>query len=62
MESFHPWIERLETRMTERVLDEVSREIPPTWYADEYDALLRLLEQLFRARAAERRDSSILRR
>jgi hypothetical protein len=50
MESFHPWIERLETRITEKVLDEVSREIPPAWYADDYDALLRLLEQLDRRR------------
>jgi len=54
MESFHPWIERLETRITERVLDEVSREIPPAWYADDYDALLRLLEQLHHRRARVR--------
>lgn len=54
MESFEPWLERLETRVTERVLDEVSREIPPAWYADDYDALLRLLEQLHRRRARVR--------
>jgi len=46
MESFAPWLERLESAMTERALDEASREIPPTWYDDDYDALLRLLEQL----------------
>ena len=51
MESFAPWIERLEKRMTERVLDEASREIPPSWYEDDFDALLRLLEQLLRRRA-----------
>ena len=54
MESFHPWIERLETRITERVLDEISREIPPAWYDDDYDALLRLLEQLYRRRTRVR--------
>ncbi len=54
MESFHPWIERLETRITERILDEISREIPPAWYADDYDALLRLLEQLYRRRTRVR--------
>ena len=54
MESFEPWLERLATRITERVLDEVSREIPPAWYADDYDALLRLLEQLHRRRARVR--------
>jgi hypothetical protein len=32
------------------VLDEVSREVPPAWYEDDYDALLRLLEQLHRRR------------
>ena len=51
MESFAPWIERLEKRMTERVLDEASREIPPSWYEDDFDALLLLLEQLLRRRA-----------
>jgi hypothetical protein len=51
MESFAPWLERLETKMTERVLDEISTEIPPAWYEDDYGALLRLLEQLHRRRA-----------
>ena len=51
MESFGPWLERIERRMNERVLDQVSREIPPEWYEDDYDALLRLLEQLHRRRA-----------
>ncbi|GAC1625368.1 MAG: hypothetical protein PVS2B2_24370 [Candidatus Acidiferrum sp.] len=51
MESFAPWLERLEQRVTERVLDEISREIPPAWYEDDFDALLRMLEQLHRRRA-----------
>jgi hypothetical protein len=51
MESFGPWLERIEQRMNEGVLDQVSREIPPEWYEDDYDALLRLLEQLHRRRA-----------
>ena len=50
MESFAPWLERLEKQASERILDEASREIPPEWYADDYDALLRLLEQLHRRR------------
>jgi hypothetical protein len=50
MESFGPWIDRVENRMSERVLDEIGREIPPAWYEDDYDALLRLLEQLHRRR------------
>jgi len=54
MESFVPWLERVENRITERVLDEISREIPPAWYADDYDALLRLLEQLYRRRTRVR--------
>lgn len=47
IESFGPWLERLEKRITERVLDEVGRDVPPEWYGDEYDQLVRLLEQLF---------------
>ena len=50
MESFGPWLERLENRMIGRVLDEVSSEIPPEWYEDDHDALYRLLEQLDRRR------------
>jgi hypothetical protein len=51
MESFAPWLELLENRMSERVLDELGREIPPAWYEDDYDALVRLLEQLHHRRA-----------
>jgi hypothetical protein len=50
MESFAPWLERLEKQMTDRALDEITRTIPPEWYADDYDALLALLEQLHRRR------------
>jgi hypothetical protein len=51
MESFAPWIERLEKQMTERALDEITRLVPPTWYEDDYDALMRLSEQLFQRRS-----------
>jgi len=51
MESFSPCHDRLDKKMTERLLDEISREIPPAWYEDDYDALLRLLEQLHQRRA-----------
>ncbi len=49
-EAFEPWIERVEKRMDENVLDEVAREIPPEWYNFDQDALYRLLEQLLRRR------------
>ena len=49
-DSFGPWLARLESRMTERVLDEIIREIPPEWYADDLDAVLRLGNQLYRRR------------
>ncbi len=48
MSSFGPWLERLEKRITEKVLAELVEEIPPSWYEDDYDAVLRLLEQLQR--------------
>jgi hypothetical protein len=50
MESFAPWIERLEKQVSERVLAELAEEIPPEWYEDDYDALMRLLEQIYRRR------------
>jgi hypothetical protein len=48
MNSFGPWLERLEKRITEKVLADLADEIPPSWYEDDYDAVLRLLEQLHR--------------
>jgi hypothetical protein len=50
MESFAPWIERVEKSITERVLSEMVGEIPSEWYEDDYDAMLRLAEQLYRRR------------
>ncbi|MGB6880931.1 MAG: HipA family kinase [Candidatus Acidiferrales bacterium] len=49
-EAFEPWIERVEKRMNESVLDEVAREIPPEWSNFDQDALYRLLERLLRRR------------
>ena len=51
MESFAPWLERLEKQMTERALDELMKQIPPAWYEDDLDTVLRLSEQLLRRRA-----------
>ena len=50
MESFGPWLERLENQMTERVLQETIEQVPPAWYEDDYDALKQLAEQLLRRR------------
>jgi hypothetical protein len=51
MESFAPWLERLERQMNERALDEISKQLPPAWYDDDFDAVLRVCEQLLRRRA-----------
>ena len=48
IDSFVPWLERMEKRITESVLGELAEEIPPEWYEDDYDAVMRLLEQLNR--------------
>jgi len=50
MESFAPWLNALEKQISERVLAEFAEEIPPEWYGDDYDALVRLLERLYRRR------------
>jgi len=49
-ESFGIWLERIEKRMTESVFNELIREVPPEWYEDDLDPLLRLMEQLHRRR------------
>jgi hypothetical protein len=51
MDSFAPWLERLDRQIGERLLAELAEEIPPAWYEDDYNALLRLLEQIHRRRA-----------
>jgi hypothetical protein len=51
MESFGPWLERLETRIGESVLDELGKQVPPEWYEDDQEALYRLLEHLLRRRS-----------
>jgi hypothetical protein len=48
--SFEPWLARLEKRVTERVLGEEAAQIPPEWYAGEWNELERLLERLHRRR------------
>jgi hypothetical protein len=50
MESFAPWLERLNRNITKQVLDEIRKEIPSEWYEDDYDAVAQLLEQLYRRR------------
>ncbi|MGH9680810.1 MAG: HipA family kinase, partial [Candidatus Acidiferrales bacterium] len=50
MDSFEPWLTRLETRMTEAVLGEEASRIPPEWYADDWAALERLIERLYARR------------
>ena len=47
MESFMPWIRRVEN-FTGRILEDFAKEVPPEWYGDDFDALKRLLEQLLR--------------
>jgi hypothetical protein len=51
LDSFGRWLERLEKRADETMLSGVADEIPPEWYEDDYDAILRLLEQLQKRRA-----------
>jgi len=51
MESFGPWIARIQNNISERVLDEYLNEVPPEWYEDDLDALRRLLDQLYLRRS-----------
>ncbi len=46
IESFDPWLSRVERRMTRAVLGEVADGIPPEWYNDEYEKLGELLLRL----------------
>jgi len=50
MDSFAPWLARLEKKITEPVLDEIGKEVPPEWYGCDQDAFYRLLDHLLRRR------------
>jgi hypothetical protein len=50
MDSFKPWLARLEKSITEKALDDAAKGIPAEWYDSDTDALFRLLEQLYRRR------------
>lgn len=50
IDSFEPWLTRVETRMDESLLGEIAGEIPPEWYGSDADALEQLLARLLRRR------------
>jgi hypothetical protein len=54
MESFDPWLGRIEQNVTEAMLEEAAGEIPPEWYNFESDSLYRMLEMLYRRRTRVR--------
>jgi hypothetical protein len=49
MESFTPWLERLE-KLSTSAFDEIASQVPPEWYDYQHEELFRLLEQLDRRR------------
>ena len=54
MDSFEPWLARVEKHMTEAVLGEEAGHIPPEWYGDDWNALERLVERLYARRTRVR--------
>ncbi len=50
MDAFEPWLARLETQITGRVLGEEASQIPPEWYGGDWNALEQLIERLDRRR------------
>ena len=54
IDSFEPWLGRVEQRMSQGVLGEIAEEIPPEWYNDEYEELGEMLDRLDQRRARVR--------
>lgn len=50
IESFEPWLGRVESKITESALDEIQKEIPAEWYGFEFEALEKMLQHLLRRR------------
>jgi hypothetical protein len=51
IDSFEPWLSRVEERLSRAQLGEMAGTIPPEWYSDEYEQLEHLIRKL-----DERRD------
>jgi hypothetical protein len=54
MDSFAPWLTRLEKSISLDVIGALASEIPPEWYNGDLDALGRMIEQLDRRRTRVR--------
>jgi len=54
IDSFEPWLSRLESTMTRELLDDAANEIPPEWYEFDEKSLAKLLEILLRRRGMVR--------
>jgi hypothetical protein len=51
---FEPWLAKLESEISEAVLLDLAKSIPPEWYESDSDSLQRLLERLERRRGMVR--------
>ena len=54
LDSFEPWLTRLETEINADVLSEFARDVPPEWYASDSASMQSLLERLNRRRSKVR--------
>jgi len=50
IDSFEPWLTRLETKIDIEAIGAAADDTPPEWYEDNFDALARLVEQLDKRR------------
>ena len=54
IDSFEPWLSRVEERLSRAQLGEIAGSIPPEWYNDEYDRLEELIRKLDQRRRGVR--------
>ena len=50
MDSFEPWLSRVERRMSKTLLGEIGEQLPPEWYDDKFEEMEALLDRLDRRR------------
>jgi len=50
MDSFEPWLSRVEQRMNKALLGEIAEHLPPEWYDGKFEELENLLDRLDRRR------------
>ena len=62
IDSFEPWLSRIESAIDQELLSNLAKSVPPEWYEPNHDQLYKLLDELYARRSQVREMIWALRR